>query len=70
MGWFGRGVLGVLPRPVGWLVGSRRWGKYRYLPHRCGDSAVPVVAPRQDRLGCTIDPMIVLRRANTLMHVL
>ena len=41
-----------------------------YLPHRCGDSAVPVAAPRQDRLGCTIDPMIALRRANTLMHVL
>ena len=39
-------------------------------PHRCGDSAVPVAAPRQDRLGCTIDPMIALRRANTLMHVL
>ena len=28
------------------------------------------VRPRQDRLGCTIDPMIALRRANTLMHVL
>ena len=55
---------------VGWLVGSWRWGKYGYLPHRCGDSAVPVAAPRQDRLGGTIDPMIVLRRANTLMHVL
>ena len=41
------------------------------LPHRCGDSAVvPVAAPRQDRLGCTIDPMTVLRRANTLMDVL
>ena len=24
------------------------------LPHRCGDSAVPVAAPRQDRLGCTM----------------
>ena len=36
----------------------------------CGDSAVPVAALRQDRLGCTIDPMITLRRANTLMHVL
>ena len=55
---------------MGWLMGSWRWGKYGYLPHRCGDSAVPVVAPRQDRLGCTIDPMIALRRANTLMHVL
>ena len=32
--------------------------------------APPVSAPRQDRLGCTIDPMIALRRANTLMHVL
>ena len=41
-----------------------------YLPHRCGDSAVPVAAPRQDCLGCTIDPMIaLLRRANALMHV-
>ena len=29
-----------------------------------------VAAPRQDRLGCTIDPMIALRRANTIMHVL
>ena len=55
---------------MGWLVGSWRWGKYGYLPHRCGDSAVPVAAPRQDRLGCTIEPMIALRRANTLMHVL
>ena len=43
---------------VGWLVGSWRWG----LPHRCGDSAVPVAAPRQDRLGCTIDPMIATRQ--------
>ena len=68
--WGGWWVLGVLPRPVEWLVGSWRWGKYDYLPHRCGDSAVPVAAPRQDRLGCTIDPMIALRRANTLMHVL
>ena len=68
--WGGWWVLGVLPRPVGWLMGSWRWGKYGYLPHRCGDSAVPVAAPRQDRLGCTIDPMIALRRANTLMHVL
>ena len=68
--WGGWSVLGVLPRPVRWLVGSWRWGKYDYLPHRCGDSAVPVAAPRQDRLGCTIDPMIALRRANTLMHVL
>ena len=41
-----------------------------FLPHRCGDSALPVAAPRQDRLGCTIDPMIALRRANTLMRVL
>ena len=41
-----------------------------YLPHRCGDSAVPVAALRQDRLGCTINPVIALRRANTLMHVL
>ena len=64
--WGGWWVLGVLPRPVGWLVGSWRWGKYGYLPHRCGDSAVPVAAPRQDRLGCTIDPMIALRRANAL----
>ena len=55
---------------MGWLVGSWRWGKYGYLPHRCGDSAVPVAAPRQDRLGCTIDHMIDLGRANTLMHVL
>ena len=55
---------------MGWLVGSRRWGKYGYLPHRCGGSAVPGAAPRQDRLGCTIDPMIALRCANTLMHVL
>ena len=55
---------------VGWLVGSWRWGKNGHLPHRCGDSDVPVVAPRQGRLGCTIDPMIALRRANTLMHVL
>ena len=55
---------------MGWLVGSWRWGKYGYLPHRCGDSAVPVAAPRQDRLGCTMDPMIALRRANTLMPVL
>ena len=68
--WGGRCVLGVLPRPVGWLGGSWRWGKYGYLPHRCRDSAVPVAAPRQDRLGCTIDPMIALRRANTLMYVL
>ena len=45
-------------------------GQVWILPHRCGDSAVPVAAPRQDRLGCTIDPMIALRRANTLMHVL
>ena len=37
---------------------------------RWGDSAVPVAAPGQDRLGCTIDPMIALRRANSLMHVL
>ena len=53
----------------GWWVlgGGIRMG---YLPHRCGDSAVPVAAPRQDCLGCTIDPMIALRRANTLMHVL
>ena len=35
-----------------------------------GFLAVPVAAPRQDRLGCTIDPMITLRRANTIMHVL
>ena len=68
--WGGWWVLGELPRPVGWLVGSWRWGMYGYLPHRCGDSAVPVAAPRQDRLGCTIDPMIALRRANTLVHVL
>ena len=68
--WGGGWVLGVLPRPVGWLVGSWRWGKNGYLPHRCGDSAVPVAAPRQDRLGCTIDHMIALRRANTLMHIL
>ena len=52
-----------------WVVGFWRWGKYGYLPHRCGDSAVPVAAPRQDRLGCTIDPMIALRRTNILMHV-
>ena len=45
---------------MGWLVGSWRWGKYGYLPHRCGDSAVPVAAPRQDRLGCTMNPMIAL----------
>ena len=67
------GVVGGLGLglAVGWLVGSWRWGKYGYLPHRCGDSAVvPVAAPRQDRLGCTIDPMIALRRANTLMHVM
>ena len=51
------------------LVGSWRWGKYGYLPHRCGDSVVPVAAPRQDRSGCTINPMIALRRANTLMHM-
>ena len=51
------GGLGLgLGLVVGWLVGSWRWGKYDYLPHRCGDSAVPVAAPRQDRLGCTIDP--------------
>ena len=68
--WGGWWVLGVVPRPVGWLVDSWRWGKYGYLPHRCEDFAVPVAAPRQDRLGCTIDPMIALRRANTLMHVL
>ena len=68
--WGGWWVLGVLPRPVGWLVSSRRWGKYSYLLHRCGDSAVPVAASRQDRLGCTIDPMVALGRANTLMHVL
>ena len=61
------GVVGGLGLAVGWLVGSWRWGKYGYLPHRCG---VPVAAPRQDRLGCTIDPMIALRRTNTLMHVL
>ena len=53
---------------MGWLVGS--WRADGYLPHRCGDSAGPVAAPRQDRLGCTIDPMIALRCANTLMHVL
>ena len=53
---------------MGWLVSS--WRAATYLPHRCGDSAVPVAAPRQDRLGCTIDPIIALRRANTLMHVL
>ena len=69
--WGGWWVLGLLPRPVGWLVGSSRWGKYYGdLPHRFGGSAVPVAAPRQDRLGCTVDPMIALRRANTLMHVL
>ena len=51
-------------------VSSWRWGKYGNLPHRCGDSTVSVAAPRQDRLGCTIDTMIALRRANTLMHVL
>ena len=55
---------------MGWLVGSWRWGKYGSLPHRCGDSAVPVATPRPDRLGCKIDPMIAPRRANTLMHVL
>ena len=61
------GGLGLgLGLAVGWLVGSWRWG----LPHRCGDSVVPVAAPRQDRLGCAINPMIALRRANTLMHVL
>ena len=60
------GGLGLgLGLAMGWLVGSWRW----YLPHRCGDPAVPVAAPRQDRLGCTIDTMIALRRANTLMHV-
>ena len=65
------GGLGLgLGLAVGWLVGSWRWGKYGYLPHRCGNSAVPVAAPGQDRLGCTIDPMIALRRANTLMYVL
>ena len=71
-GYYGvAGGLGLgLGLAVGWLVGSWRWGKYVCLPHRCGDSAVPVAAPRQDRLGCTIDPMIALRRANTLMHVL
>ena len=36
--WGGWWVLGVLPQPVEWLVGSWRWGKYGYLPHRCGDS--------------------------------
>ena len=66
MGW----LVGGLGLAVGWLVGSWRWGKYGYLPHRCGDSAVPVAAPRQDRLSCTIDPMIAPRRANTLMHIL
>ena len=49
-------VLACRRAIMGWLVGSWRWGKYDYLPHRCGDSAVPVAAPRQDRLGCTIDP--------------
>ena len=55
----GYGVVG------GFLACCRgRWGGW------CRDSAVPVAAPRQDRLGWTIDPMIALRRANTLMHVL
>ena len=29
--WGGWWVLGVLPRPVGWLVGSWRWGKYMVI---------------------------------------
>ena len=53
---------------MGWLVGS--WRAATAGGVVCGDSAVPVAAPRQDRLGCTIDPVIALRRANTLMHVL
>ena len=39
---------------MGWLVGS--WRAATAGGVRCGDSAVPVAAPRQDRLGCTIDP--------------
>ena len=43
---------------------------YGICPTGVGIPLYPVAAPRQDRLGCTIDPMIALRRANTLMHVL
>ena len=55
---------------MGWLVRVRLRVRVNSWPHWCGDSAVPVAALRQDRLGCTIDPMIALPRANTLMHVL
>ena len=60
------GGLGLgLGLAVGWL--QPRWvlggGVRMTLPHRCGDSAVPVAAPRQDCLGCTINPTIALRRA-------
>ena len=51
-----------------------RWGTVESPTHSPGRGCVycdqHVAAPRQDRLGCTIDPMIALRRANTLMHVL
>ena len=54
------GVVGVFWYV--WLFALPVWG------FRCTPPAV--TARRQDRLGCTIDPMIALRRAYTLMHVL
>ena len=66
------GVVGGLGLglAVGWLVSSWRWGKYGICPTGVGIPLYPWKASRQDRLGCTIDLMIALRRANTLMHVL
>ena len=51
-----------------------RLGWSQYMMYECvgasQDGVVGGLGLRQDRLGCTMDPMIALRRANILMHVL
>ena len=50
-GWWVRVKVRVSGGVVGGFLAV---GQVWCLPHRCGDSAIPVAAPRQDRLGCTI----------------